>query len=36
MRRHELGQLELDEADLLGVEEEQEADQGPLEGPESV
>ncbi|KAK0257510.1 hypothetical protein B0A54_08863 [Friedmanniomyces endolithicus] len=36
MRRHELGQLELDEADLEGVEEGQDTEQGPLEGAESV
>ncbi|KAK1064467.1 hypothetical protein LTR74_008639 [Friedmanniomyces endolithicus] len=36
MRRHELGQLELDQADLVGVEEEQDVEQGPLEGAEPV
>jgi len=32
MRRHELGQPELDEADLVGIEEQQDVEQGPLEG----
>jgi len=36
MRRDELGQLELDEADLEGVEEEQDTEQRPLEGAELV